>query len=192
MWTNTACSFSNLPDLLAFSPDEPNRQYNSTIVERLLQSNYNYEPLEEFIDDDGVNILLSQRYSGFFCPPVSSVYTLSVLSDDPSRLYFQTSQSSEDLEQVCYATTYSRDRWDYQPNQSSEPLYLEENQCYYFEGVMCDYGGEWDFGVSAKLHDLDPPYLDAYSKELEVQRVRVQSEFKKEVHVSDDRWKLWV
>ena len=45
----------------------------------------------------GENTRFTQRYTGFFVPPVSSLYTFNVRSDDLSRLYFSANASSEVL-----------------------------------------------------------------------------------------------
>ena len=44
-------------------------------------------------------------------------------------------------------------RWDFYPEQFLEPVYLEAGLPYYFEMLANNYGGPWQAGIGAKLHD---------------------------------------
>ena len=54
---------------------------------------YSYVDTPEF----GESTYFTQRFSGFFVPPMSSVYTFNIHSDDLSRMYFSPNASSEYL-----------------------------------------------------------------------------------------------
>ena len=67
------------------------RSDNSHIVDRLYRSS--------FYDTSvfGENTFFTQRYSGFFVPPISSLYSFNLRSDDQSRLYLSQNASTVDL-----------------------------------------------------------------------------------------------
>ena len=68
------------------------RSDTSHVVDRLYQSS--------FYDTSmfGESTSFAQRYSGFFVPPMSSLYSFNLRSDDQSRLYLSPNASNVDLE----------------------------------------------------------------------------------------------
>ena len=60
----------------------------------------------------GEDTSFTQRYSGFFVPPMSSLYTFGLLSDDQSRMYFSPNASSTELleEPIMDVPQYTRER----------------------------------------------------------------------------------
>ena len=75
----------------------------------------------------------AQRYSAFFVPPVTSLYTFAIISDDNSRLYISPTANAEDMELVAYAVQNSRRQWDWFDSQTSEPMMMERGRYYYME-----------------------------------------------------------
>lgn len=83
----------------------------------------------------------NQRYSGFFVPPVTSLYTFSILSDDLSRFYVSRSMNADDKELVAYADRFTANRWNRFESQTSAPRMMERGQYYYIEAYSNQGGG---------------------------------------------------
>ena len=97
----------------------------------------------------GENTYFVQRYSGFFVPPVTSLYTFGIISDDLSRLYVSPTADSRDMRLVAFADQYTRNSWTFYDTQTSEPMMMEQGQYYYME--MYSNNGA---GVYKCAHDL--------------------------------------
>ena len=89
----------------------------------------------------GERFNFNQRLSGFFVPPVTSLYTFSILSDDISRFYVSQSMDASEKELVAYANEHTRSRWDYFGSQTSSPMMMEQGQYYYIEAYSNNGGG---------------------------------------------------
>lgn len=74
-----------------------------------------------------------QRYRGFFVPPVTSLYTFNIISDDQGRLYMSSTANSEDMELVAFSNQYTRNSWTYFESQTAEPMMMERGQYYWME-----------------------------------------------------------
>ena len=74
-----------------------------------------------------------QRYSGFFVPPVTSLYTFSILSDDLSRLYVSPSMDADEKQLIAYADSFTANLWNRHETQTSTPMMMERGQYYYME-----------------------------------------------------------
>ena len=83
-------AFEGYQDLESFRSDNPPRSPKTTILDRFFTGHL----------DEGTKELFRQRYSGFFVPPKTSLYTFNVRSDDHSRLYFSSNMSTEGLQEV--------------------------------------------------------------------------------------------
>jgi len=124
-----------------------------------------------------------QRFSGFFVPPLTSLYTFVIRSDDHSRLYLSPNVSDEHKQLIAYAPQYTRRRWNYFPTQTAAPILLEAGKAYYMEAISNQGGGPWDLGISAKIHNLS---FNTYpfNGDNEVQMISIFSVVVKEEHVS--------
>ena len=96
----------------------PNTSYNWTVQERAYRNSWNYP--SEF----GESTRFTQRYTGFFVPPLDSYYTFNLISDDGARLYLSPNMSREHKELVAYISSYSF-TWDRFSTQKSQPIYLK-------------------------------------------------------------------
>ena len=92
----------------------------------------------------GERFNFAQRYSGFFVPPVTSLYTFAIVSDDLSRLYVSPTANADDMELIAYADQHTSSQWNRFESQTSEPMMLEQGKYYYMEaysnqgpGVCC-------------------------------------------------------
>ena len=74
-----------------------------------------------------------QRYTGFFIPPVTSLYTFSILSDDLSRWYISPSMNPDEMKLVAYANIHTSGQWNLYESQTSAPMMMERGQYYYME-----------------------------------------------------------
>ena len=92
-----------------------------------------------------------QRFSGFFVPPLTSLYTFVIRSYDHSRLYLSPNVSDEHKQLIAYAPQHTRRRWNYFPTQTAAPILLEAGKAYYMEAISNQGGGYWDLGISAKI-----------------------------------------
>ena len=124
-----------------------------------------------------------QRFSGFFVPPLTSLYTFVIRSDDHSRLYLSPNVSDEHKQLIAYAPQHTRRRWNYFPTQTAAPILLEAGKAYYMEAISNQGGGYWDLGISAKIHNLS---FNTYpfNGDNEVQMISISSVVVKEEHVS--------
>ena len=127
----------------------------------------------------------AQRYSGFFVPPLTSLYTFQIQSDDQSRLYLSPDTSEERKQLVAFADQFTRNQRDYLPSQTSKPVLLEAGSYYYIEALSNQFGGPWHYGFGAKVHSLDWTSYP-YQADKEVQRIRISSTVVKEQHVSNE------
>ena len=131
----------------------------------------------------------TQRLSGFFVPPLTSLYTFSIQSDDQSRLYLSPNMSAEHKQLIAYANQWTRGSWTYWPTQTADPILLEAGKAYYIESVLNQGGGGWDIGISAKVHNLSWNSYP-FNGDNEVQRINISSLVVKEEHVSNSM--LWL
>ena len=129
------------------------------------------------------NTFFTQRYSGFFVPPVTSLYTFQIQSDDLSRLYLSPNTSEEHKQIIAFADAFTRNRRDFFPSQTSEPVFLEAGSYHYIEALLSQFSGPWHLGFGAKVHSLDWTSYP-YQADKEVQRINITSTVVKEQHVS--------
>ena len=61
--------------------------------------------------DFGETTFFGQRFSGFFVPPKSSLYTFNLRSDDLSQLFLSQTSSSDDVERIIHVTEHTRLRF---------------------------------------------------------------------------------
>ena len=125
-----------------------------------------------------------QRLSGFFVPPLTSLYTFSIRSDDQSRLSLSPNMSAEHKQLMAYAPQHTRSSWTYWSTQTAEPVLLEAGKAYYIESVLNQGSGGWDIGISAKIHNLSWNSYP-FNGDNEVQRINISSLVVKEEHVSN-------
>ena len=155
----------------------------------------NTSPQERLYRDDksptefGERRHFAQRFSGFLAPPVTSLYTFSIRSDDNSRLYLSPNMSAEHKQLIAYAPQWTRRSWTYWPTQTSDPVLLEAGKAYYIESLLNQYGGGWNKGISAKIHNLSWNSYP-FNGDSEVQRINISSLVVKEEHVSNNM--LWL
>ena len=125
-----------------------------------------------------------QRFSGFFVPPLSGLYTFSIQSDDQSRLYLSPNMSAEHKQLIANAPQHTRRSWTFFSTQTAEPVLLEAGKPYYIEFVLNQFSYGWDIGISAKIHNL---IWNSYpfNGDNEVQRINISSLVVKEEHVSN-------
>ena len=116
-------------------------------------------------------------------PPLTSLYTFVVRSDDQSRLYLSPNMSDEHKQLIAYAAQHTRRRWNYFPTQTAAPILLEAGKAYYMEAISNQGPGYWDLGISAKIHNLS---FNTYpfNGDNEVQMIGISSVVVKEEHVS--------
>ena len=74
-------------------------------------------------------------------------------------------------------------RWDYFPEQFSDPVYLEAGQHYFFQVLANQYPGPWDVGLAAKIHSLNHTSYP-YQGDREIQRINISSTVVREKIVS--------
>ena len=82
-----------------------------------------------------------QRYTGFFVPPITSLYTFQMISDDLSRLYVSPTANADQKELIAYANQYTLGRWNSFESQTSEPMMMEKGEYYYMEAYSNNGGG---------------------------------------------------
>ena len=124
-----------------------------------------------------------QRFSGFFVPPLTSLYTFGLISDDHSRLYLSPNTSDEHKQLIAHAPQHTRRSWTFYSTQTAAPVLLEGGKAYYMEAISNQYSGPWYLGISAKIHNLS---LNTYpfNGDNEVQMINISSTVVKEKHVS--------
>ena len=155
----------------------------------------NTSPQERLYRDDkspiefGERWHFAQRLSGFSAPPVTSLYTFSIQSDGNSRLYLSPNMSAEHKQLIACAPQRTRRSWTYWPTQTSDPVLLEAGKAYYIESLLNQYGGGWNKGISAKIHNLSWNSYP-FNGDSEVQRINISSLVVKEEHVSNNM--LWL
>ena len=125
----------------------PDANFNWTVQERVYRDT-------GYPAEFGELFLFNQRYSGFFVPPVDSLYTFNIISDDLMRLHLSPNTSREHKELIAYANSWTRNSWNYHETQVSEPLYLKAGQAYYIEAVQGNGYGPWNIGFGAKVHSI--------------------------------------
>ena len=80
-------------------------------------------------------------------------------------------------------------RWDYFPEQFSDPVYLEAGKYYYFQVVANQYTGPWNVGLAAKVHSLNHTSYP-YQGDKEKQRINITSTTVREKIVSEFTTKM--
>ena len=96
----------------------PNTSFNWTVQERAYRDNSYPAEFREIYR-------FQQRYSGFFVPPIDSLYTFNFISDNKLRLYLSPNTSREHKELIAFANSHTRRRWDYFDTQFSSPIPLQ-------------------------------------------------------------------
>ena len=96
---------------------------------------------QNYAREFGERFNFNQRLSGFFVPPVTSLYTFSIVSDDLSRFYVSRSMNESEKELVAFANAHTSGDWDKFPTQTSSPMKMEQGQYYYIEGYSNNGGG---------------------------------------------------
>ena len=78
----------------------------TSVVDRL------YRDSEYDTPEFGEDIYFSHRYTGFFVPPKSCIYTFNLRSDDQSQLYFSPDPWTTELPDTPFINVpqFSRDR----------------------------------------------------------------------------------
>ena len=84
----------------------------------------------------------TQRLSGFFVPPVTSLYTFAIFADDASRFFISPSLSPEEKEFVAFSDQHTRNQWNFFESQTTTPRMMEQGRYYYIEAYSNNYGGE--------------------------------------------------
>jgi hypothetical protein len=115
----------------------------------------------------------NQRYSGFFVPPMDSYYTFNFISDDYGFLYLSPNTSREHKKLIGHVPGHA-DSWNKYGLQTSSPIYLEAGQSYYIEAINVNWGGGWNIGFGAKIHNLSWT-SDRALADHEIQSVEVTS-----------------
>ncbi|XP_042362122.1 fibrocystin-L-like [Plectropomus leopardus] len=82
----------------------------------------------------------SSRTSGFFVPPTSTNYIMYLHCDDRCELYLSNSSRPEHKVKVAYQKSYVSD-FTKRESQKTEPMFLVEDEAYYFEILHQEYGG---------------------------------------------------
>ncbi len=86
------CDIGDYDEIISSS-----RASNKSIIDRLwLDSNY-----------EGDRNYFTQRFSGFFIPPVSSLYTFNIRSDDSSCMRFSNNTSRDGLDTIINVPSYT-------------------------------------------------------------------------------------
>ena len=130
----------------------------------------------------GETTFFNSKYTGFFVPPFSGLYTFYIRSDDLSRFYLSPNMSAEHTELIAYAPRFTAGMWDHFPSQKSEPVELEGGKPHYLEILHTQGVGPWDIGFGAKYHNTNFTSDEVYG-EHEEQQIVLSAEIKKEIHV---------
>ena len=152
------------------------RSSSSAVEERIYR-----DVNDQRLFSEGTNF--AHRISGFFVPPLDSLYTFNIRSDDQSRLYLSKTALPGDKEQIASNPFHTSKRWNVYDFQYSDPVYLRAGMHYYIELLHNQYPGYWDIGLGAKVHSLamtNYPYI----ADKEVQRIEIKSTVVQEQHVS--------
>lgn len=123
-----------------------------------------------------------QRWSGFFIPPESCLYTFNIRSDDLSKLFLSPNMSAESKTLIAYADYYTANSWNRFDTQISEPIWLDEGTPYYIEAHGNQYGGPWELGIGAKIHCYNYTTYP-YNGDREEQQITISSTVVQEEHV---------
>jgi hypothetical protein len=83
-----------------------------------------------------------QRLRGFIIPPETGAYTFWIAGDDASALFLSTSVLPDQKRRIASVEAWTDFRqWTKEPNQKSEPIFLEAGKPYYIEALMKEGGG---------------------------------------------------
>ena len=118
---------------------------------------------------------------GLFCPPDSSLYTFNIQSTGPTRLYLSPNSSFQ-YKQVVASTPSSAKGWNSYQEQTSQPIWLESDKCYYMEVVSALCSSSWKVCFRAKMHSLDWTKSKA-NADHEVQLINISSAATNETQV---------
>ena len=83
----------------------------------------------------GENVDFTQRYTGFFVPPRSDLYTFNLRSDDQSRLYFSTNASTTELPDTPLISVREHTRSRYMYIDCESRPCNNHNMCVIFCGI---------------------------------------------------------
>ncbi len=118
--------------------------------------------------------LYGTRIQAYLSVPVTGNYTFNIISNIESRLKFSMTDNPADATEICFLDNSG---WyfghDYEPAQTSDPLYLEAGQYYYIELTHQENTGSDFYNVFWKtpFHEgtewryLDATYLYQYECE---------------------------
>ncbi len=160
----------NLDDIESYDRSElTSRQ------ERAYRSNSDPREFSETIN-------FSHRWSGFFIPPESCLYTFNMRSDDPGRLFLSPNMSAESKTLIAYGDQYTGNSWNRFDTQLSEPIWLDGGEPYYIEAHGLNYQGPWELGFGAKIHCYNYTTYP-YDGDTEEQLIRITSTVVMEEHV---------
>ncbi len=134
--------------------------------------------IREFGETDN----FTQRWSGFFIPPESCLYTFNMRSDDPGRLFLSPNMSAESKVLIAYADQYTGNSWNRFDTQLSEPIWLDKGKPYYIEAHGVNFPGNWELGFGAKIHCYDYTTYP-YNGDTEEQLIVISSTVVLEEHV---------
>ena len=165
---NDGTFYSNLVDVERFRPyGYPSTSFDWTILDRAYHDTNEGAPF-------GETTYFNQRLTAFFVPPIDSLYTFNVISDDRCSLYISPNTSREHKVRVAYSNSWTIRRWDYFASQTAEPIQMYAGKAYYIEMVNVNWAGPWSIGFAAKIHDLawTPDVADA---DLEEQKIVISS-----------------
>ena len=82
----------------------PNTLYDWTVLDRAYHDTNEGAPF-------GETTYFNQRLTAFFIPPVDSLYTFNVISDDRCVLYVSSNTSREHKVQIAFSNSWTRGRW---------------------------------------------------------------------------------
>lgn len=122
------------------------------------------------------------RYSGFFVPPLTSLYTFNLLSDDASALYLSPNTSRAHKRLIAEGPQYTRNSWTHFSEQTSSPILLEAGSAYYIEAIHSQGFGPWAIGFGAKIHALNKTSRISFADH-ELQDIAISSKVVKEKQV---------
>ena len=145
----------------------PNSSFNWTVLDRAYHDTNEGAPFGEMT-------FFNQQLTAFFVPPIDSLYSFNVISDDRCSLYISPNTSREHKVEVAYSTFWTRGIWDYFASLTAEPIQMYAGKAYYIEMVNVNCNGPWSIGFGAKIHDLalTPDVADA---DLEEQKIVISS-----------------
>lgn len=141
----------------------------------------NQEIYTEITESSGNNPYFNTRYTGFFVPPFSGLYTYYIRSDDTSIFYLSPNMSIEHTRLVASVPRWTT-AWNTFDSQKSVPIKLDGGKPCYLEIIHTQFNGPWNIGFGAKYHNTNVTSSTVYG-DYEEQQIHISVEIKKETHV---------